>query len=524
MNNIKILDCTLRDGGYCNKWKFGTDNTNAIIDGLVKSNIEIIECGFLTDTVKYEKGITKFTTVQEAAEFIPENRDNKLFVLLMNYGEYDVDCLPDFDGSSIDGIRVAFHKKDADNALKICSAIKQKGYKVFLQPMVSLNYTDNEFIELINKSNQIHPYAFYIVDSFGVMKRKDLIRLFYMVEHNLYNDIYIGYHSHNNLQLAYSNAQALSDVQSNRSIIIDSSIMGMGRGAGNLNTELFIDYLNDNKGKQYQLSPLLRIIDEILDNFYQQNYWGYTLPNYLSAKHNCHPDYASYLDSKKTLTVDNINDIFSLMDNEYKSHYDKDYIEKIYLEYMSSGKTNNIHYNEFSNIIKNKKVLLIAPGKSSETEKNKIIDFSKKCDVVISVNHDYKYVKTDYIFLSNFRRLKNISNAIRQKTIVTSNILDDDFYLKVAYSNLINNRESIKDNSGMMVIKLLIDLNADEIYLAGFDGYSYDINQNYSGDNMKMIMKNNIIDAMNYQMSKLLAEFSQKINIEFITEKKFITI
>ena len=75
---------------------------------------------------------------------------------------------------------------------------------------------------------------------------KGLTRLFYLVEHNLNENIKIGFHSHNNMQLAYSNAQSLVDLHSDRELIIDASVYGMGRGAGNLNTELFVQYLNDN--------------------------------------------------------------------------------------------------------------------------------------------------------------------------------------------------------------------------------------------------------------------------------------
>lgn len=106
------------------------------------------------------------------------------------------------------------------------------------------------------------------------------------------------------MQLAYSNAQTLVGLETNRNILIDSSIYGMGRGAGNLNTELFIQYLNENSDGNYELKPLLIVIDEILNIFYQKNYWGYSLPNYISAVHNAHPNYASFLDDKKTLTVE----------------------------------------------------------------------------------------------------------------------------------------------------------------------------------------------------------------------------
>ena len=138
-----------------------------------------------------------------------------------------------------------------------------------MQPMVSVSYSDEEFINLINRSNELNPYAFYIVDSFGVMKRKDLMRLYYLVDHNLSNDIFVGYHSHNNIQMAYSNAQALVDLKTKRQLIIDSSVFGMGRGAGNLNTELFIEYLNELNGNKYRIKPLLKIIDQVLNPIYR---------------------------------------------------------------------------------------------------------------------------------------------------------------------------------------------------------------------------------------------------------------
>lgn len=112
--------------------------------------------------------------------------------------------------------------------------------KNFVQVIVSLGYSDEELLNLIKKVNRIRPYAFYTVDSFGTMKNKDLIRTFY----NLEQHIYIGYHAHNNMQLAYSNAQTLAEIPTKRELIIDSSILGMGRGTGNLNTKIFVVYLN----------------------------------------------------------------------------------------------------------------------------------------------------------------------------------------------------------------------------------------------------------------------------------------
>ena len=525
MNNVHILDCTLRDGGYCNNWEFGFDNTKKIISGLIEAGIEIIECGFLTNKIVYDRNVTKYTTLDELTHIIPERRDGRLFVAMMNYGEYNVEDLPDYDGSSIDGIRVAFHKKDCKEALELCCEIKKKGYLVFVQAMVSLSYTDEEFLAVIKNVNQFKPYAFYIVDSFGMMKGKDLTRLFYMIEHNLEKDIHIGFHSHNNMQLAYSNAQKLTTVQTNRSLIIDSSVYGMGRGAGNLNTELFVEYLNENTGKNYQLKPLLFIIDEILNGFYQKNYWGYSLPNYISAVHNAHPNYASYLSDKNTLTIEAMNEIFEMMDEEKKISYDKRYIENLYYRYMETGKIQEEHMEELRKYLSDKKILLIAPGKSSVDELEKIKEFViKKEVVIISVNFEYFHLDVDYVFLSNLRRFHELPKLSRSKCIVTSNIPATDVYLRTSYKKLLSEREAVRDNAGLMAIKFLADMNVSEIFLAGFDGYSHNENENYGDHSMEIITKFALLDTMNTQMREELSQLVKEVKISFLTTPRWVQI
>lgn len=525
MGEISVLDCTLRDGGYCNEWLFGQENTVKIINGLVEAGIDIVECGFLTNRVVYDENITKFTTMEEVSHVLPQNRDGKLFVCLTNYGEYNLEDIPEYDGSSLDGLRIAFHKKDVVPALELCKGIKAKGYKVFIQAMVSLNYSDEEFLELIHRVNEFEPYAFYIVDSFGVMKRKDLIRLFYMVEHNLKDGIKIGYHSHNNMQLAYSNAQALVDIRTKRDMILDSSVFGMGRGAGNLNTELFVEYLNDNIGAQYVLKPLLTIIDEILNPFYQQNYWGYSLPNYLSAKHNAHPNYAGYLDAKKTLTVENMDEIFAMMDIEKRSNYDKNYIEELYVKYMDTGYVQESHLAELKEKIKGKQVLIIAPGRSSVEEKEVIINRAKQENVVsISVNFDYSEYDTDFIFLSNLRRFRELDSDKHKKCIVTSNIPAIDIYLQTKYHDLLNTHEHVRDNAGMMLIKYLITLGAKKVLIAGVDGYSLDPTQNFADQKMNFFTQKATFEAMNQGMNEVLREYSEQIAIEFVTTPKYVRV
>lgn len=517
MSKIALLDCTLRDGGYCNNWCFGYDNIHTIINRLLEANVDIIECGYISQKKEFDINRTQYTSFEQIGEFIPKNREGKIFVAMINYGEYDINDIPEHDGKSVDGIRICFHKKKRFEALEYCRKIKEKGYKVFVQGMVTLSYTDEELLDFINRTNEFEPYAFYIVDSFGMMKGKDLIRLFYTVEHNLSSNTLIGFHSHNNMQLSYSNCLSLTQVQSNRSIIIDASVYGMGRGAGNLNTELFTQYLNENCNANYNLKPMLSIVDEILDVFYKRTHWGYSLPNYISAKNNAHPNYAGFLDDKKTLTVEDMENIFQLMDEEKKVGYDKDYIEELYTWYLATGKVQEVHKEELARQLKGETVILVAPGKSTIDEKDKI---TNENGIIISVNFDYP--SSDFIFLSNLRRYRELPKDKYSKCIVTSNITGDGVYMQINYRNLLNDVETVKDNAGLMAIKFLMSYGVSEIKLAGFDGYSHDTGENYADKNMEFITRNAVLDAMNAGMEEVLNRFAKLGKISFLTTPKYI--
>ena len=186
-----------------------------------------------------------------------------------------IDRISDYDGTSIDGIRVTFHENEIDEALIYAKQLMEKGYKVYIQPVGTTSYSDSDLLGLIEKVNTLKPYAFYLVDTLGIMYKNDLLRMFHLLENNLNTSISIGFHSHNNLQLSFSNAQELLTVHTKRNIIIDSSVFGMGRGAGNLCTELVTHYINENIEGKYDTIPLLEIIDEHLSNIFTETQWGY---------------------------------------------------------------------------------------------------------------------------------------------------------------------------------------------------------------------------------------------------------
>ena len=217
MGKISILDCTLRDGGYINQWHFGRDTVINLLNSLSEAEIDIIECGFLSD-VSYNEDATLFNSVEAFGSLFTNKKPGTLYVAMIALGEEEIACerIAPNNGDALDGIRITFHEHEIDKAMEMAADLMGKGYRVFMQPVGTTSYTDEKLIGLINKINALNPYAFYLVDTLGVMYKNDLLRLFYLVDNNLNKNIQIGYHSHNNLQLAFSNAQELMMIHTKR--------------------------------------------------------------------------------------------------------------------------------------------------------------------------------------------------------------------------------------------------------------------------------------------------------------------
>lgn len=213
-----------------------------------------------------------------------------------------------------------------------------------------------------------------------------------------------------------------------------------------------------------------------------------------------------------------MNEIFERMEPVKKSKYDAEYIEQVYSEYMEQGNAYETHLGELKKSVQGQTILLIGPGKSSVTYRNRILELAQQDGVVtISVNHNYSYEIVDYIFCSNMRRFRKIKPSDFKKCIVTSNIKVEGVYLQVRYRELMNNFKSVKDNAGLMAMQLLTDLGAKKLELIGFDGYSHDMLENYADEKMSIYMKNQVMDEINEGMKKAIEQFRKKVDIEFIS-------
>ena len=335
MSQVSLLDCTLRDGAYLLPDKtFGEEAIRGISQGLADAGIDFIEIGFLQNDGAGE-GRTVYGDCREASGFLPKDRKNARFAVLADYSRYAAENLDDRTEGGIDAVRECFFRQERDGALEACRRIKERGYLLFIQPVDILGYTEEELGRLLDRSNALEPYCFSIVDTFGSMYPEDLQRIFALIDGQLAPSIRLGFHSHNNIQLSNALSQELIRMGAGkRDVIIDCSVSGMGRGAGNTPTELIARYLNDRHGHGYDLDRLLDLIDRYIDGLHDHWAWGYSTEFFLAGCAGAHVNNIAYLRAKPGIRYQEVRSILDRLGSQERKRYDYGLLEKAYREIL----------------------------------------------------------------------------------------------------------------------------------------------------------------------------------------------
>ena len=271
MSERLLLDCTMRDGGYLNDWKFGSDNIAYLFEREVASGVDFIEVGFLDE----RRGFDPERTIQpDTASFdrifgtLPKGRSKA--VAMIDYGTCGISHLSDKKDSWLDGIRVIFKKDKMHEALAFCGEVKSLGYLVFVQAVSITSYNDEELKELIGLVNGISPYAVSMVDTYGLLDSSGLNHILRTIDGTLAPEIRLGYHAHNNFQLGYANAMSLLNYETERGLLVDGTLYGMGKSAGNAPIELLAMYMNEHCGRDFDVLQMQEAISTSIMDFYTQ--------------------------------------------------------------------------------------------------------------------------------------------------------------------------------------------------------------------------------------------------------------
>ena len=417
--------------------------------------------------------------------------------------------------------------------MKSSEFIKKQGYKLFVQPVDILGYTDSELLELIEITNKIKPYAFSIVDTFGSMYEEDLIRIFSLLNHNLDKDIKIGFHSHNNLQLSFALSQKIIELSTfEREGVVDTTLCGMGRGAGNTNTELLVNYLNKKYNYGYDINEILDLIDIHISPLMKEKTWGYSIPYFIAGMYSTHVHNIRYLLDKHKICSKDMQLIIGSLDNEIKKRYDYDNLENIYISYFANEIDDRKTIEELKKRFNKKNILILVPGYSLKENKDKIKNFQQKTEnlLTISVNFVNKELISDILFFSNSMRYEYASEKFPEivknsKKIITSNIQKISTDYIVNYNNLINRQYKHFDNSTILLLSLLNKIGCTNIYIAGFDGYSTNVQNSYIDKSLQTYMTNEEKFELNSEILSMLKDLvtaeRSNLNLNFLTDSQF---
>jgi len=495
--NLKILDCTLRDGGYYNNWFFNNELVQIYLDACNKCKIDIIELEFRFPHLKKGLGPYAYTS-ENTINRLKIPRNIKLSVMINAsdfFGEYQQieelisKCFTKKKLSKISIVRIAINFKQYKQGLNICRILKNFGYEVGFNLMQSHNKTKLEITKTVKEiiSWGVVDYLYY-ADSIGVMDSiyiKYITKIFKKYSKN----INIGIHAHNNKSQALTNS---IEAKIHGINLIDCTILGMGRGAGNTPTEALLLELESEKLK-YKSNYILDVLKRF-SSLQKKYLWG---PNYYyhyAAIHNIHPSYIQNLLDDKRYNIDQVKLALKTLSLKDSNFFSEDSLKTaIYKKDIFKDNFNAL------NFFKNRDVCILGSGPSGK----KYGDFIKKYiidknPVVLSLNinqfinqkfidyfiscYEYRvffdqptFEKINKPIIMPYTLFKDyLGNKFKNKKII-------DYGLKLKM-NSFNVYETFCELSSPLAIAYALAIcsigNAKSIKLAFFDGYKDDALKN----------------------------------------------
>lgn len=335
---IKLLDCTLRDGGLALEDAaknaiptdvFSDTEREFIAEKLTLSGAEIIELGSIEVTNRDSRGFAIYQSIEEISKIMPKKKHNEqIYTALYRGPDRELTEIPEWSNKMVDAVRVILRYSELKKSLDYCKGLCQKGYKVFIQPMVTARYTESELAMLTDEANKMGAYALYFVDSYGFMTEDDVAYYFTRFDRELDSSIRIGFHAHNNMEMAFANVMSFVKNCGKREIIIDSCADGMGQGTGNLQTEVIMNYLNRVAGKNYSLENVFDVC-ETVGRFNVNRLWGYSPARFIPAVNGTAYKYALALQNKYGLSLREIHGILSNISEELRYRYTPENAEEL---------------------------------------------------------------------------------------------------------------------------------------------------------------------------------------------------
>lgn len=461
MSRFKIFDATLRDGGYYTDWDFDSQTVDAYIKAMNALPIDYLELGYRNNPVKEYMGKYGYCPVN-MLKYIRTTSTKKLDVMLNEKSTKpeDLETLIRPLVGIVDMIRIAVDPKNFDRAVLLAKAIKKMGFELGFNCMYMSRWLSDypNFLKMLNHINGVAD-LFCMVDSFGGMTPQELATIVKEVRAN--TTVPVGFHGHNNLQLGLINTLTAIDLGLE---YVDCTVMGMGRGAGNLNTELLLTYLNAQQGLEVDFNVLGDVITAFTP-LYEKYRWGTQLPYMISGANSIPQKEVMELVTNRIYSFDSI--VRGLQNR-------KDNVK-------DNAKYPILHEGKFEDVI------IIGGGHSPLEHKEAITEFIKQKKSVALVfataRHAASYEDLDVpkYFCLIGREAKRLINSV--KLPFTNRCILPPYPRKLGTDvpefadkktfelSEIKFTKHYYDSCTTLAIESAINLSGKNIYIIGYDGY-----------------------------------------------------
>ncbi len=282
---IKVLDCTVRDGGLINNWQFSDDFVRKVFLALSHAGVDYMEIGYKSSEKYFSRndnGDWKFCTEEDLKRIIGGTESRMKLSAMADIGRIDQEDIPLKKDSLLDMIRVACYVKEVDKGIRLAHECIDKGYEATINLMAVSKVLERDLDEALDDLSKSRVETVYIVDSFGAMYSEQIHFLAKKYREALTGKE-LGIHAHNNQQLAFANTIEAIIAGANR---IDATLYGMGRGAGNCPLELLLSFL---KNPKFDIRPIFEVIQELFIPLKTEVEWGYHIPYMITGVLNEHP-------------------------------------------------------------------------------------------------------------------------------------------------------------------------------------------------------------------------------------------
>jgi len=283
--DIKVLDCTIRDGGLMNKWQFSKEFVKSVYEANVKAGVDYMEIGYISSADQFprpEYGPWKFCAEDEIREIVGDNNTGMKLSVMADIGRVKFDDIRPKSESVIDMFRVACYDYQIDKAIELAHHVMDKGYEATINLMAVSKVNDRALDQVLEDVANSRVGTFYLVDSFGSLYSEDIHSLMAKYITALPGKT-IGFHGHNNVQLAFANT---IECIIGGARMLDATMLGIGRGAGNCPLELLVSFL---KNPKYKLEPIIQCIQDYVNPLKKEIDWGYFIPYMITGSQNDHP-------------------------------------------------------------------------------------------------------------------------------------------------------------------------------------------------------------------------------------------